>query len=143
MICKLICKRTSMISLQLIKTMFSNRITTLVTTKIQITTFNKIKEQRKYKKTVKTIRTFSNTTMWKWVNRKMGVNLIKVPNLYFQYSIEKIPSAMIAAQDKILFWQELRTLQGNQLYQHLHRILNLQKIQIYKNITTLTLRQRY
>lgn len=33
----------------------------------------------------------------------MEVNLIKVPNLYFQYSIEKIPSVMIAAQDKILF----------------------------------------
>ena len=88
-----------MICSHMIKIMFSNKI---LTTQILITS-NQIKELLKYKKTVKIIKIFSITTMGNQVNKIMEVNLIKVHSQYFQYSIEKIPSAMIAAQDKIHF----------------------------------------
>jgi hypothetical protein len=44
---------------------------------------------------------------------------------------------MIAAQDKTLCWLVLKTLQGSLLYQHSHKILNLQKIQIFRKILIL------
>jgi hypothetical protein len=61
---------------------------------------SKIKEQKIYRKTVKIVRTFSIIIkLAKW---KMEVNRKKAPSLCYQYSIERIPSTMIAAQDKTL-----------------------------------------
>jgi len=80
-----------------IKTMFFN----LFPKEIKIIKISsKIKEQKIYRKTVKIVRIFSNIIkLAKW---KMEVNRKRVPSLCSQYSIERIPSTMIAAQDKTL-----------------------------------------